>query len=150
MSLRDEYKFHPISRWINQHRDLQRGFSCTDIDLFFENHIRGYCMHMEFKHWNETASAAQRANIMMIADVWSKAEPVRHYRNAGLDYSCHMDYRGYYAINLWKEEIEDDDPIHITWFRGYDVQPVTNNHLTGAANILLSLCLGEYDYEQLQ
>jgi hypothetical protein len=150
MSLRDEYKFHPISRWINQHRDLQRGFSCTDIDLFFENHIRGYCMHMEFKHWDETVSAAQRANIMMIADVWSKAEPVRHYRNAGLDYSCHMDYRGYYVISLWNEEIENDHPIRIARIGAYDVRPIFKCHEEGAADILLSLCLGKYNDEYLQ
>jgi len=150
MSLRDEYKFHPISRWINQHRDLQRGFSCTDIDLFFENHIRGYCMHMEFKHWDETVSAAQRANIMMIADVWSKAQPVRHYRNAGLDYSCHMDYRGYYVISLWNEEIENDHPIRIARIGAYDVQPIFKCHEEGAADVLLSLCLGKYNDEYLQ
>jgi hypothetical protein len=101
---------------------------------------------MEFKHWTETASAAQRANIMMISDVWSKAEPVRYFEQ----YTCHMDYCGYYAINMFREEIDNDDPIRITWVGGYDVQPVTNNHEEGAADVLLSLCLGKYNDEYLQ
>ena len=34
-ALRAEYKFHPISGWISRHKELQRGVSCMDIDLFY-------------------------------------------------------------------------------------------------------------------
>ena len=63
-ALRAEYKFHPISGWISRHKELQRGVSCMDIDLFYENHIRGFCLHL----WSSSIavsqfSEAQRSNI---------------------------------------------------------------------------------------
>ena len=51
---------------------------------------------------------------------------------------------------MFREEIDNDDPIRITWVGGYDAQPVTNNHEEGAAEVLLSLCLGKYNDEYLQ
>ena len=139
MALRQEYKFHPISSWISRHPKLQRGFSCMDIDLLWENHIHGYCMHFEFKHKDEPMSDAQRANIRMVADVWNSASPIRHFE----EYSTPMKYLGYYVIILASEEITNEHGIWVVRVAAHD-DPVQEWEFDdGAADVLLQLCNGK-------
>jgi hypothetical protein len=139
MALRQEYKFHPISSWISRHPELQRGFSCMDVDLLWENHIHGYCMHFEFKHKDEAISDAQRANIRMIADVWSRSNPVRHFDQ----YSTPMKYLGYYVIILDSEEITNEHGIYVVRVAAHEDEVEEWQYDDGAADVLLQLCNGK-------
>lgn len=138
-ALRAEYKFHPISGWISRHKELQRGVSCMDIDLFFENHIRGFCFHLEFKYRGEEFSEAQRSNIAMIADVWSKASAVRHFSQ----YTTHYDYRGYYVVMIEDDRVTNEDGLDVARVRGYEDEVQQWSYDEGAEDVLLRLCNGQ-------
>ena len=139
MSLREEYKFHPISSWINRHPELRRGFSCMDVDLLLENHILGYCMHFEFKHKDEDLGDAQESNIRMIADVWSRSSPIRYFEQ----YTTPMKYLGYYVVVLASEKITNEHGICVVRFAGHDEIPQEWQFDDGAADVLLKLCHGK-------
>ena len=138
-ALRAEYKFHPISGWISRHKELQRGVSCMDIDLFFENHIHGFCFHLEFKYRGEQFSEAQRSNIAMIADVWSKASAVRHFSQ----YTTHYDYLGYYVVLIEDDRVSNEDGLDVARVCGYEDKVQQWSYDEGAEDVLLRLCNGE-------
>ena len=149
MSLREEYKFHPISSWITRHPELRRGVSCIDVDLLldnhlpghllWENHIHGYCMHFEFKHKDEDLGDAQESNIRMIADVWSRSSPIRYFEQ----YTTPMKYLGYYVVVLASEKITNEHGICVVRFAGHDEIPQEWQFDDGAADVLLKLCHGK-------
>tara|TARA_R100001198_G_C5119457_1_gene142928 strand:- start:23 stop:451 length:429 start_codon:yes stop_codon:yes gene_type:complete len=138
-ALRAEYKFHPISGWISRHPDLKRGVSCMDVDLFFENHIQGFCMHMEFKYLGEPISKAHRSNIQMIADVWSRANIVRYYDH----YECNHQYLGYYVIMMESDEVSNDDGLSVARITKHENEVQQWNFDEGAEDVLLRICNGD-------
>ena len=137
-ALRAEYKFHPISGWISRHKELQRGVSCMDIDLFYENHIRGFCMHMEFKYLGEPISKAQRSNIQMIADVWCRSSPARYYD----DYECMPKYLGYYVIMMQGNDVNNDDGLTVVLITKHEDEVQQWDFEEGAEDVLLKICNG--------
>lgn len=138
-ALRAEYKFHPISGWISRHKELQRGVSCMDIDLFYENHIRGFCFHLEFKYRGEQFSEAQRSNIAMIADVWSKASAVRHFSQ----YTTKHDYLGYFVVMIEGDRVSNEDGVDVVKVSAYGEKVKEWSFEEGAEDVLLKICNGQ-------
>ncbi len=139
MGLRSEYKFDALSVWISRHPAFKLGYSVMDVDQFVENHWRGYCMHLEFKNAGERVSPAQMANIQMIADVWTQAEPHRIYQ----DIMSPMKYKGYFIIQLLGDTIDNESGIIYTRIGAHCLTPKVVERSNGAETELLKIMQGE-------
>ena len=134
--LRDAQKFSPHSRIIAAHT---MGRAVMDVDGILVNFARGFVLHLEFKWMNERdIGAAQMANILMVAGVWSRAIYIERTMQTETGPQRHdLIWRGYYIFRAGEnDELTNDHPWQLLII--YD--DANTEQLSGDDGAVKALC----------